>query len=261
MTKNSESIIVPGIPEDNGNIEVAMKTTGKVFTEDEVQKIRQQEKDKLYGRLEESQTRLKTMEEQLSLLSKEREDAIKQAEDRTKAESELIRQRELEEMSAKDLLLRKEDEFNARINQAEREWSEKFQNLEQDRQAQAALLDKERALQALESYRQRRLNEEQEFIIPELLDLVTGSSEDDIENSIAILRARSGAIIESIQQASQSQMPRLKGAPVTAPPTGPLENNTEYQTMTAEDIRNMPMDQYAKMRERLLQARPVRGRF
>ena len=261
MTKNSESIIVPGIPEDNGNIEVAMKTTGKVFTEDEVQKIRQQEKDKLYGRLEESQTRLKTMEEQLSLLSKEREDAIKQAEDRTKAESELIRQRELEEMSAKDLLLRKEDEFNARINQAEREWSEKFQNLEQDRQAQAALLDKERALQALESYRQRRLNEEQEFIIPELLDLVTGSSEDDIENSIALLRARSGAIIESIQQASQSQMPRLKGAPVTAPPTGPLENNTEYQTMTAEDIRNMPMDQYAKMRERLLQARPVRGRF
>ena len=261
MTKNSESIIVPGIPEDNGNNEVAMKTTGKVFTEDEVQKIRQQEKDKLYGRLEESQTRLKTMEEQLSLLSKEREDAIKQAEDRTKAEAELIRQRELEEMSAKDLLLRKEDEFNARINQAEREWSEKFQNLEQDRQAQAALLDKERALQALESYRQRRLNEEQEFIIPELLDLVTGSSEDDIENSIAILRARSGAIIESIQQASQSQMPRLKGAPVTAPPTGPMENNQEYQTMTAEDIRNMPMDQYAKMRERLLQARPVRGRF
>lgn len=261
MTKNSDSIIVPNIPEDNGNDEVVMKPNGKVFTEDEVQKIRQQEKDKLYGRLEESQSRLKTMEEQLSLLSKEREEAIKQAEERAKAEAELLRQRELEELSAKDLLLRKEDEFNSRINQAEREWSEKFQALEQDRQAQAALLEKERALQALESYRQRRVVEEQEYIIPELLDLVTGSSEDEIENSIAILRARSGAIIESIQQASQSQMPRLKGAPVTAPPTGPLENNQEYQTMTAEDIRNMPMDQYAKMRERLLQARPVRGRF
>jgi len=261
MTKSNDSIIVPGITEDNGNEEVVMKPNGKVFTEDEVQKIRQQEKDKLYGRLEESQSRLKTMEDQLSILAKEREEAIKQAEERAKAEAELLRQRELEELSAKDLLLRKEDEFNSRINQAEREWSEKFQALEQDRQAQAALLEKERSLQALESYRQRRIVEEQESIIPELLDLVAGSSEDEIENSIAILRARSGAIIESIQQASQSQMPRLKGAPVTAPPTGPLENNSEYQTMTAEDIRNMPMDQYAKMRERLLQARPVRGRF
>lgn len=260
-SKNADTIIVPGIPEDNGNEEVTMKQNGKIFTEDEVQKIRQQEKDKLYTRLEESQNRLKSMEEQLSLLSKEREEAIKQAEERARAEAELLKQRELEELSAKELLTRKEDEFNSRINQVEQEWAERFNTMEQERQAQAALLEKERALQALEAYRQRRINEEQENIIPELLDLVSGNSEDEIENSIAVLRARSGAIIESIQQASQSQMPRLKGAPVTAPPTGPLENNTEYQTMTAEDIRNMPMDQYAKMRERLLQARPVRGRF
>jgi hypothetical protein len=260
MTKNTESIIIPGVPDEHQEQEIP-KTTGKYFTEDEVHKIRQQEKDKMYSRLEESQNRLKSMEDQLALLSKEREEAIKQAEERARAEAELIKQRELEELSAKELLTRKEDEFNSRINQVEREWAEKFQVMEQDRQAQAALLEKERALQALETYRQRRIVEEQETIIPELLDLVAGNSEDDIENSIAVLRARSSAIIESIQQASQSSMPRLKGAPVTAPPTGPLENNQEYQTMTAEDIRNMPMDQYAKMRERLLQARPVRGRF
>ncbi len=258
MTKNTESIIIPGVPEEDQEVP---KTTGKYFTEDEVHKIRQQEKDKMYSRLEESQNRIKAMEDQLSMITREREEAIKQAEERARAEADLIKQRELEELSAKELLTRKEDEFNSRINQVEREWSEKFQVMEQERQAQAALLEKERALQALETYRQRRIVEEQESIIPELLDLVNGNSEDDIENSIAVLRARSSAIIESIQQASQSQMPRLKGAPVTAPPTGPLENNQEYQTMTAEDIRNMPMDQYAKMRERLLQARPVRGRF
>lgn len=258
--KNSESIIIPATQDDATEQEIP-KTTGKYFTEDEVQRIRQQEKDKLYGRLEESQNRLKSMEEQLSLLSREREDAIKQAEEKARAEADLIKQRELEELSAKELLTRKEDEFNARINQVEKEWADKFQVMEQERQAQAALLEKERALQSLEIYRQRRITEEQETIIPELLDLVMGNSEEDIENSIAVLRARSSAIIESIQQASQSQMPRLKGAPVTAPPTGPLENNQEYQTMTADDIRNMPMDQYAKMRERLLQARPVRGRF
>ena len=260
-TSNAETIIVPIINEDNGNEEVAMKPNGKMFTEDDVQKIRQQEKEKLYGRLEESQTRLKSMEEKLSLLSQEREEAIRKAEEKARAEADLIKQRELEELSAKELLTRKEDEFNSRINQVEREWAEKFNVMEQDRQAQSALLEKERALQALETYRQRRTVEEQEAIIPELLDLVSGSSEEEIENSIAVLRARSSAIIESIQQASQSSMPRLKGAPVTAPPTGPLENNTEYQTLTADQIRDMPMDQYSKMRERLLQARPNRGRF
>ena len=249
-------IIVPQEPKEEVKAE---EPTSKYFTEEDINKARQQEKDKLYGRLEEAQNRMKSMEEQLSVLAKEREEAIKQAEEKARAEAELQKQRELEELSAKDLLTKKEDEFNQRINTVEQEWAEKFQQLEAERQAQAALLEKERALQALEVYRQRRVHEESESIIPELIDLIQGNSEEEIENSIGVLRARSSAIIESIQQASQPT--RLKGAPVTAPPTGPLENNTEYQTMTADDIRNMPMDQYAKMRERLLQARPVRGRF
>jgi hypothetical protein len=237
----------------------AKQETQRLFTEDDIQKVRQQEKDKLYKRLEDADTRVKTMEEQLALLAQEREQAIKQAEERAKAEAEALRQREVEELSAKDLLLKREDEFNQRINQVEEEWRTKFNELETQRQAQEALLEKERYLQSLESYRQRRLQDEQETIIPELRDLVSGNNEEEIENSIAVLRDRSSAIIESIQQASQQT--RLRGAPVTAPPTGPLENQQEYQTMTAEDIRNMPMDQYVKMRERLLQARSPRGRF
>jgi DNA replication initiation complex subunit (GINS family) len=126
---------------------------------------------------------------------------------------------------------------------------------------QEALLEKERRIQQIESYRQRRLTEEQEAIIPELIDLIAGNSEEDIENSIAVLRDRSSAIIESIQQAT-SQSGRLRGPQVTAPPTGPMDNQQEYQTMSADDIRNMPMDQYTKMRERLMQAtRNSRGRF
>ena len=133
--------------------------------------------------------------------------------------------------------------------------------MEQQRQVQEALLEKERRIQQIESYRQRRVTEEQETIIPELIDLIAGNSEEDIENSIAVLRDRSSAIIESIQQAT-SQSGRLRGSQVTAPPTGPMDNQQEYQTMSADDIRNMPMDQYTKMRERLMQAtRNSRGRF
>jgi DNA repair exonuclease SbcCD ATPase subunit len=236
-----------------------VKQEQRVFTEDEVHKIRQQEKDKMYKRLEDSDGRVKAMEEQLNVLNTEREKAIKEAEERARKEADLVRQREIEELTAKELLAKREDEFNQRINQVEEEWSKKFSELDAQRQAQDAILEKERYMQQLESYRQRRLQAEEDNIIPELKDLISGNTEEEIENSIAVLRERSNAIIESIQRASQPTRP--KGAPVTAPPTGPLENQQEYQTLTADDIRNMPMDQYVKMRDRLLNARPQRGRF
>lgn len=256
MSKFEDGIQVPVDPEENPAPKVHEE---KYFSEEDIQKVRQQEKEKMYKRLEDADHRVKAMEEQLHLLSSEREKAIKEAEERAKKESELIRQRELEELSAKELLMKKEDEWSQRLNQVEQEWGQKFVELEQQRQAQEAMLEKERYLQQLESYRQRRIQQEQETIIPELRDLISGNSEEEIENSITVLRDRSTAIIESIQQAST---PRLKGAPVTAPPTGPMDNQMDYQTVSAEDIRNMPMDQYVKMRERLLSAsRSQKGRY
>lgn len=243
-------------------VEDAMaKTNSKIFTEDEVEGIRKQEKDKMYKRLEEADTRVKSMEEQMAIISAEREAARQEAEARAAKEAEILRERELQELSAKELLLRKEDEFNQRINSVEQEWQARLSEIESQRQAQEALLDKERQMQALNHYRESRLQAEQEAIIPELIDLVAGNSEDEIEQSIALLRERSSAIIESIQQATQQSQGRLRGAPVTAPPVGPMETQTEYQQLSADDIRNMSMDQYAKMRDRLLNARSPRGRF
>jgi DNA repair exonuclease SbcCD ATPase subunit len=250
-------IPVEPVTEDQQGMKEAQQQ--KLFSEDEVHKIRQQEKDKMYKRLEDADGRVKAMEEQLSIINAEREKAIKEAEERARKESEILRQREVEELSAKELLAKREDEFNQRINQVEEEWSRKFSELDAQRQAQEAILEKERYMQQLDTYRQRRLQDEQETIIPELRDLVSGNTEEEIESSISVLRERSNAIIESIQRASQPTRP--KGAPVTAPPTGPLENQQEYQTLTADDIRNMPMDQYVKMRDRLLNARTQRGRF
>lgn len=257
INPNEDGIQIPVEPEQKANQDMAQNS--KLFSEDEVHKIRQQEKDKMYKRLEDADSRTKAMEEQLALLSREREQAIREAEERARKDSEILRQREIEELSAKELLAKREDEFNQRINQVEQEWSQKFEELEKDRQAKEAMLEKERYFQQVETYRNRRVQAEQENIIPELLDLVAGNSEEEIENSIAVLRERSNAIIESIQRTSQPARP--KGAPITAPPTGPLDNQPDYQTLTAEDIRNMPMDQYVKMRDRLLQARPNRGRF
>jgi hypothetical protein len=258
MSTLNDGIVIPADPPAT-SVPAEPPTNSKFFTEEDLTKARQQEKDKLYKRIEDADSRVKAMEDQLSMLTSEREAAIKEASERAQKEAELLRQRELEELSAKELVSRTEEEFKSRLNQVELEWQDKFAKLEQERQAQEALLEKERYLQAVESYRQRRMSEESETIIPELRDFITGNNEEEIENSIAVLRDRSNAIIESIQQATQPG--RLRSAPVTAPPIGPLDTQMEYQTLSAEDIRNMPMDQYVKMRDRLLKARPSRGRF
>ena len=243
-------------------VEDAMKrSNSKVFSEDEVENIRKQEKDKMYKRLEEADTRVKSLEEQMAIIAAEREAARKEAEERAKQEQELIKQREVNELSAKELLLKKEDEWTQRFIDVEKDYKARIDAIETQRQAQEALLEKERRIQEITAYRNSRVQDAADSIIPELQDLVFGNTEEEIENSIAMLTERSNAIIESIQQATAQQQGRLRGAPVTAPPVGPMETQTEYQTLTAEDIRNMPMDQYMKMRDRLLNARPSRGRF
>ena len=236
---------------------------GKLFSQEEVERIRKQEKDKLYKKIEESENRFKTLSEQLSVIEQERQEARHQAEELSQREREITKQREEAELSAKELLLRKEDEFNKRISQTEQEWQSRFEQLEQQRAAQEALLEKERAYQALQAFKQQRIAQESENIIPELIDLISGNSEEEIESSIDMLRERSNAIVASIQQATQSAPGRLRGTPTTgAPPVGPLDNQMEQKTYTVEDLRNMPMNEFAKNRDRLLSAaRPNRGRF
>jgi hypothetical protein len=213
----------------------------------------------MYKRLEEADARAKAMEEQLKVLAQDREEAIKKAEEKARAEEEIRKQREFEELTSKQLLAKTEDEFNAKIKNIDAEWQARFAAIEEDRKSQQALLDKERELRELETYRQRKIHEEQENIIPELIDLVAGNTIEEVDASVDILRQRSAAILQSVQQATQPR--QLKGVSVTSPVSGPMENQQEYQTLNSDDIRNMTMDQYVKMRDRLLSSRSNKGRF
>ena len=240
------------------------KVTGqpnKTFTQDDVEGIRKQEKDKMYKRLEEADLRAKAMEEQLKVITGEREEAIKKAEETALKEADIRKQREFEELSAKELLLKQETEFTKKINDVENEWKGRLEEIERDRQAQAALLDKERRHQELQTYISRRMQEEQENIIPQLLPLITGYSEEQIELQINKYKDASSAILENVQRVQSESQTRFKAVGVTAPPVGPMETQMEQQTITAEDIRNMSMEQYQKMREKILNARSSKGRF
>ena len=206
-----------------------------------IQKARAQEKAKLYPQLEK-------LQEELSVLRKEREEqASKEAERAAKrqqreAEREAERKAKAEdEMSFKQLLKNKEQEFQTQL-EAER----------QEREKAFALLQREREFQELQAYRQQRLEESRNDIIPELIDLISGNTKDEIEQSILGLKDRSAKIFDSVAAASQQTRKEMVGTRITSPASGPLDNDSEQRSYSPNDISNMSMADYAKNRAKLL---------
>ena len=215
----------------------AQPANGRFYTEEDLSKVRSQEKDKLYPQIDKLKNELEELKKQ-----REAELATKTAE--KEAEDAAKRAAAEADMDVRDLLKQKEAEL---MEQLERE--------RQERERAFALLEREKSFAELQAFRQQRLEEERENIIPELLDLVSGESPDEVNASLESLRERSARILESAQQAMQSARKEMTGSRVTAPPTGPLDINSEQRNFTADEIAAMPMNEYAKYRQRLLSAK------
>lgn len=217
--------------------EVASQT----FTADDLAKARAQEKEKLYPQVEK-------LKEELSLLKQQQAERdaeeAKRKEERKKREAEAAKKKKDEEEAAlevRELLKKKEEEWQAQLE------SERL-----EREKAFALLDQERRFQQLMNYRSMRLEQERENIIPELIDMISGNSEDEIEQSIAGLKAKSAKILEAVSQAGVQNRKEMVGTRVTVPASGPLDNDSEQRTYSPDDISSMSMADYAKNRAKLL---------
>ena len=206
----------------------------KFYTEEDLAKVRTQEKDKLYPTIEK-------LKEQVDVLTRERQEqsARQEAELAEKAAQTKLQQEE--ELSAKDLLKLKESE-----------WKEQLERERQERERAFALLEQEKAFADIQSFRQQLLEQERENIIPELVDLISGSTREELQTSVESLKDRSTRILESAQSAMQNARREMTGTRVTTPPAGPLETQTEQRNFTAQEIASMSVDEYAKYRSRLL---------
>lgn len=212
-----------------------------VYSAEDIAKAREQEKAKLYPQMEK-------MKEELARLARERDEQVaKEAErDARFADEEakqLAAKKEAEEseLSFKDLLKKKEQEFTAQLEQ---------ERLERERAI--ALLEQERKFQELMNYRTSRIEQERDGIVPELVDLIEGNSPEEIEQSISTLKEKSARILESAQQAMQSARQQMAGPRITAPAAGPLDNDSSQQSFTPDSIRDMSLADYAKQRAKLL---------
>ena len=208
------------------------------FSADDLAKARAQEKAKLYPQMEK-------MAQELEALKKAQAEAearkAEKARLREQEKAEKEKRKEEEELSAKELLAKKEQEWQSQL-EAER--------LERERAF--ALLQKEQELSQISSYRQQRIEQERDTIVPQLIDLVNGNSVDEIEQSIAVLKEKSAGIMQDVMQASQLAKKQMVGASITAPASGPLDNDPSQQSYTPDSIRDMSMADYMKNRARLL---------
>lgn len=208
---------------------------GRYFSEEDIERARQQEKDKLYPRLNQ-------MEEQLKSIQQERDEALRRQAEEAQRLAEENRRKEESELEVRDLLSRKEQE-----------WNERFQQLEKKAENDRAVYDMERRLAEIDRYRNERLQQEQEYILPELRDYIRGNTIEEIDQSIEDAKYRTDAIVGNISAVtSQQQMPMPRGASPTAPPVGPLEQMQTYQSLTPEDIRSMDIETYKRYRDSLL---------
>ena len=208
--------------------------TDKAYSEDDLKKVREQEKSKLYPQID-------SLKEELNLLKKEREERIAETAARA-AEAEAEAKKKAEsEMDVRQLLESKEQE-----------WAQKLEVERGERERAFTLLERERQYAELSEYRTRRLEDERDNIMPELVDLISGSTPDEIEQSITGLRERSSRILESAQSAMQNARKEMTGSRVTAPPSGPMDTNMEQNSFTAEQIAAMSVTEYAKYRGKLL---------
>jgi DNA repair exonuclease SbcCD ATPase subunit len=216
-------------------------STPKFYTEEDLAKVRAQEKDKLYPAIDQ-------LKGEVAALKKEKEEKAAR-----KAEKEIAEAAEKEAKQKAKL----ENDLDAKqlLKLKEKEWQEQLDRERQERETAFALLERERDFNELNNYRQSRLEQEREGIIPELLDMVSGNTREELDASLASLRERSSRILESAQAAMQNTRKEMAGTRVTTPPAGPLENQMESRQFSAADIANMDMGEYAKYRNRLLSER------
>lgn len=272
MTLSNNSAAAGGVDNEGTSVTIPAplptpSTTSTIpenyFSAEQVEAIRTQEKDKLYGRLTQEQQARKDLEDRLKVFESQQEEANRLAAEAQAQADAQRRAREEEELSAKDLIKVKEDEWKRELATVQQEMQRRLDEAENERKQAAALLEMERNFQALETYKNRRLAEEAAAmtIMPDLMDFVVGNTEDEIEASISALVQKTSAIVDSIQQ-NLPPTQRLRGVPTTGgAPTGPLDNYTEQQTLTVDDLKNLSMNEYAKIRERLLPAASNRTRY
>jgi hypothetical protein len=211
----------------------------RYFTEEDLERVRQQEKDKLYDRLEKTNSQLnefKSTVDSLMADKKHRDEEIARQKSEAEKETQRLQQ---EKLSVQELLEKHQAENLQREQQRQAEWDLKL-----------ATMQKEQTYLQLKAYIQRRINEEinATTVIPDLAEYITGDTEEQVEASIKKAQDKTAAIVQATMGSSSPSFPM--GTSPTGAPFSPLDNLAPTnRQLTREQIAGMSMKDYAAYRE------------
>ncbi|NIY68055.1 hypothetical protein [Streptomyces malaysiensis] len=240
---------VPSSPDDTVTVQdpalqPAQPSAERTFTADDIARARQEEKDKLYSRLSKVDERSEALEKELATLREEREARLAaEAEEQAKKEQAEKDQAE-KDMSAKKLL-----------EERSTEWERRFSEIQQEREQERAALAKEAEYNRLRAYIQERVGAERDNIAPELVDLVSGNTQEEVDQSVEMLKGKTSQLFDSMQAAQQTARSQMRGVAATGyTGNGPTDGESGTRELSADDIKNMSMADFAKYRTQLLGA-------
>lgn len=210
------------------------------FTAEQLEAARQQEKDKLYGRLEDQGKTIDTFKAQLEELKADKEARDKAVADAAKAAEDAQKREEQSKLSAEELIRAKEAELELKHQQFSEQMEQKL-----------ALMQKEQEFIRLQAYIQRRVAEEiaANSIIPDLVEFITGDNEAEVESSITKVKEKTANIVEGAKRLSAPQMPN--GVSPTGGPATPFDALGAPRQLSREEIEAMSNAEYAVYRQQI----------
>jgi hypothetical protein len=211
----------------------------RYFTEADLERARQQEKDKLYERLEKTNAQLnefKATVDSLAADKKARDDELARQRSEADKEAEKLK---TEKLTVQQLLEQQKAEFQTQQEKLKADWDRKL-----------ATMEMENKYQQLKSYIQRRINEEVNAatIIPDLAEYINGENEEEVEASIKKAQDKTATIVQAAM--GTSSVPSIPmGTSPTGAPFSPLDNlSPSNRQLTRDQIANMSMRDYAEYR-------------
>jgi hypothetical protein len=211
----------------------------QVFGPEDIERIRQEERAR-FGPLS---AQVDELNAEISKYRQADEERAKAEEKVRKDAERAAKKKEEEEMELRDLISRKDQE-----------WEEKLAAERAEREKALAVLEQERRHAALQGYLAQRMLEEGDRIVPQLRNLVAGNSEAEIDAKIQELVGISESILGDTTQFLQQQNAARPMVGVTSPPIGPSDMTASTRVLTPDDIKALSAEEYAANRDDLLRA-------
>lgn len=214
------------------------------------QAARGEARDQLHDRLQKSDDRFKEMKAEVDRLAAVEQDRQK-AIDAAAAEAEKARKaQEDAELSSKDLIARRDQEFQAQLAEIKAQQAQALADMEARQATKDALFEKERQFAALQMYIRDQATTHANDIAPELIDMIDGNSQEEVDASVARLVEKTAQIVAGMRQAAQATRAAMPGVSPGGGTAGIVPGlDTGDKVLTDADIKGMSMKDFAALRQ------------